>query len=98
MKRRLEIQKAIADVGGRVASSPPCPRCGCEMLVDFPLDYNPLQPAYVDWHEGWDCYEFDHGRETWSVYLMRCPSCAGLRTHVEKRPLTNAPIPETLET
>jgi len=97
MKRRLDIQKAVEASGGRVQPCPPCSRCGGEMLVDYPLDYDPLKPEYNDWHEGWDCYEFDHGSETWSVYLMRCRSCSGLRTHIEKRPLTNTPIPETLK-
>ncbi len=96
MKRRLDIQKAVAAVGGRVPSCPPCVRCGATMLVDSPLDYDPLRPHYTGWHEPFDCYEFDHDGETWSVFLMRCPGCSGLHTHVEKRPLTNAPIRETI--
>jgi hypothetical protein len=68
------------------------------MLVDSPGDYDPLKPEYADWHEGWDCYEFEHGQETYSCFLMRCGGCGDLRTHVEKRPLTNAPTGETIRT
>jgi hypothetical protein len=85
MRRRLEIQKAVRATDGLVSSCPPCVRCGGEMRCDSPGDYDPLKPKYVEWHEGWDCYEFDHGAETWSVYLMRCTVCSTLRTHVEKR-------------
>ena len=96
MKRRLDIQKAVSAVGGRIARSPLCVRCGGETLVDSPLDYDPLKPHYTGWHEPYDCYEFDHDGETWTVYLMRCQSCSGLQTHVEKRRLTNTPIRETI--
>lgn len=92
MKRRLDIQKAVSAAGGRIGGSPLCVRCGGEMLVD----YDPLKPHYTGWHEPYDCYEFDHDGETWTVYLMRCESCSGLQTHVEKRRLTNTPIKETI--
>lgn len=96
MKRRLSIQKSVNATGGIVDGCRTCQRCGGQLRVDFPLDYDPLKPHYVDWHEGWDCYEFDHGDETWQVYLMRCGSCSRLKTHVEKIHLNNAPIQETM--
>lgn len=97
MKRRLEIQKHLAKVGGAVDSCQYCIRCGGEMLVDSPPDFDALSPKYADWHEAFDAYEFDHASgETWSCYLMRCQSCSGLHSHVEKR-LTNPPTAETIQ-
>ena len=68
------------------------------MLVDTPADYDPLLPKYAGWHEGFDAYEFDVDAETWSACLMRCRSCSGILSHVEKRPLTNTPNSETIQT
>lgn len=85
MKRRIDLQKAVAKSGGRVDGCPPC-WCGGERLVDSPPDFDPSKPEYVDWHEGYDCYEFTTASgEHLEVYLMRCSRCSKLYNHVAKR-------------
>jgi hypothetical protein len=96
VKRRLDIQKAVNAVGGVVDGCPPCPRCGGQLRVDSPGDYDPLKPEYVDWHEPWDCYEFDYNGSTIEAYLMRCVECSGLREFTKKR-LTNTPTAKTMK-
>jgi hypothetical protein len=86
MKRRLEIQKATAAVGGVVDSCRRCHVCGGEALVDRPGDYDPLLPQYADWQEGFECYECDDvDGSTIAVYLMRCQRCSRVFNHVDRR-------------
>lgn len=89
-RRRHAVQRRLKFTDGRVESCPRCVACGDEMVCDRPGDFDPLDPKYSLWDDGWDAYEFDLVRETWSVFLMRCRSCSRLSNHVEKR-LTNPP-------
>jgi hypothetical protein len=98
MKRRLSVQKSMNATGGIVDGCPPCRRCGGQLRCDRRADFDPLKPEFRDWHESWECYEFDHDGKTFEAFFVRCDSCSRTSNYWQEKPLTNTPIQETIET